>query len=32
VLYVRPESATALISSTGVELNPGEHVEMRAGY
>jgi hypothetical protein len=32
VLYVRPESATALITSTTVELNPGEHVEMRAGY
>jgi len=32
VLYVRPESATCLITSTTVELNPGEHVEMRAGY
>lgn len=32
VLYVRPESATALITSTNVELIPGEHVEMRAGY
>jgi len=32
VIYVRPESATCLITSTTVELNPGEHVEMRAGY
>lgn len=32
VLYVRPDSATALITQTTVELGPGEHVEMRAGY
>jgi hypothetical protein len=32
VLYVRPESSTALITSSSVELIPGEHVEMRAGY
>lgn len=31
VLYVRPESATALITSSLVELNPGDRVEMRAG-
>ncbi|MDB4974880.1 MAG: hypothetical protein JWN48_3221 [Myxococcaceae bacterium] len=32
VLYVRPESATALITSSNIEVNPGEHVEMRSGY
>ncbi|MDB4991375.1 MAG: hypothetical protein JWN04_6553 [Myxococcaceae bacterium] len=32
VLYVRPESATALITSSTVEVSPGEHVEMRSGY
>ena len=31
VLYVRPESATALITSSLIELNPGDRVEMRAG-
>ena len=32
VLYVRPETSTALITSSNEELNPGDHVEMRAGY
>lgn len=31
VLYVRPESATALITSALVELHPGDRVELRAG-
>lgn len=32
VLYVRPESATALITSSNVEINPGDQAEMHAGY
>lgn len=31
VLYVRPKTATALITTSLVELNPGDRVEMRAG-
>jgi len=32
VLYVRPGSATAMITSTATELAPGDRVELRAGY
>jgi hypothetical protein len=32
VLYVRPETATALITNATIELSPGERVETRAGY
>lgn len=32
VLYVRPESATAVIVSSAAELHPGDRVEMKAGY
>ncbi len=32
VLYVRPETSTALIVGSAAELNPGDHVEMKAGY
>jgi hypothetical protein len=32
VLYVRPDTSTAIISSAAFELNPGDRVEMRAGY
>jgi hypothetical protein len=32
VLYVRPDTATALITRSDGELSPGDHVEMRAGY
>ncbi len=32
VLYVRPASATAVITSAQVEVHPGDTVEMRAGY
>lgn len=32
VLYVRPETATAVISRAVYELNPGDRVEMKAGY
>ena len=32
VLYVRPDSSTALITASTVEVGPGEHVELRAGY
>jgi hypothetical protein len=31
VLYVRPESSTAIITSSDIELSPGDSVEMRAG-
>lgn len=32
VIYVRPESCTALITEALTELSPGDSVEMRAGY
>ena len=32
VMYVRPDSATVLITSSEGELSPGERVEMRAGF
>ncbi len=32
VIYVRPESCTALITESMQELTPGDRVEMRAGY
>jgi LysM domain len=32
VLYVRPDTSTAVISSSLLELNPGDRVEMKAGY
>jgi hypothetical protein len=32
VLYVRPETSTALITESQLELNPGDRVEMKAGY
>lgn len=32
VIFARPESATALITSSMVEINPGDRVEMRKGY
>lgn len=31
-IYVRPESTTALITDSVVELNPGDRVELREGY
>jgi hypothetical protein len=31
-IYVRPESSTALITDSLVELNPGDRVELREGY
>ncbi|HEX5659857.1 MAG TPA: LysM peptidoglycan-binding domain-containing protein [Polyangiales bacterium] len=32
VLYVRPESSTAIVVASPLELNPGDRVEMKAGY
>ncbi|MET0341501.1 MAG: LysM peptidoglycan-binding domain-containing protein [Polyangiales bacterium] len=32
VLYVRPDSSTALITRADSEVGPGDRVEMRAGY
>ncbi len=32
VLYVRPGSSTAVITSAQVDVNPGDRVEMQAGY
>lgn len=32
VIYVRPDSATALITRSDIEVSPGERVQMRAGY
>jgi hypothetical protein len=32
VLYVRPETSTALIITSPEELHPGDRVQMRAGY
>ncbi|MET0286344.1 MAG: LysM peptidoglycan-binding domain-containing protein [Polyangiales bacterium] len=32
VLYVRPDTATAVVIMSPTELNPGDRVEMKAGY
>jgi hypothetical protein len=32
VIYVRPETATALVTDSVVELNIGDRVELREGY